>query len=73
MIRKFIEFFKENPNLAISVPTLLCFVQFSYEVFEIIDTGVFDSNAFNQLVSSANGFETVCLCFIMLVLKSKKK
>ncbi len=72
MIR-FREFLKNNTQFALSIPTILCFVQFIYEIIEIIKTRQFDSNALNQLISSANGFEAVCLFIIMLVLKEKKK
>jgi len=34
---------------------------------------VFDSNTLNHLMSSADGFETVVLCVIMLALKDKNK
>jgi hypothetical protein len=67
------ELLKNNPHFAISIPTILCFVQFVYEIIEIVKTGKFDSTMLNQLISSANGFEAVCLFVIMLVLKDKKK
>lgn len=64
---------KDHPNIAISIPALLCFVQFVYEIYEIIKTRQFDANALSQLVSSANGFEAVCLFVIMLALKNRNK
>jgi hypothetical protein len=67
------EFFNDNPNIAISIPAILCFIQFVYEVIEIIETRDFDANAFSQLCSSANGFEAVVLFGIMFVLKRKDK
>ena len=67
------EFFHDNPNIVISIPAILCFIQFVYEIVEIIETGQFDANAFSQLCSSANGFEAVCLFVIMFVLKRKDK
>jgi len=63
---------KNSPSIAISIPAILCFVQFVYEVIEIFETGEFNMNTINQLASSANGFEAVCLFIIMLVLKEKK-
>jgi len=73
MFSKLICFCKESPNFAISIPTILCFIQFIYEALDIMDGQTFDGDRFGQLLSSANGFETVCLCLIMLVLKRKKK
>ena len=64
---------RNNPNVAISVPAILCFVQFVTDVVEIFKTHEFSSAMLNQLVSSANGFEAVCLFIIMLVLKGKNK
>ncbi len=72
-IRKVKRFIKKNPASALSVPAILCFVQFIMNAIEIAETGVFDKNAMNQLLSSADGFEAVCLAIIMLVLKDKKK
>lgn len=66
------EYLKNNPNVAISLPTILCFIQFITDVIDIFKTGEFNSNMLNQLVSSANGFEAVSLFFIMLILKNKK-
>lgn len=64
---------KHNASIVISIPAILCFVQFIYEIFEIIKTHEIDGKMLNQLVSSANGFEAVCLFIIMLVLKDKRK
>ena len=72
MIRRFKEFLKDNPSFALSIPALLCFAQFIYEIIEIIETRDFDYNALSQLASSANGFEAVCLSIIMIVLKNKR-
>lgn len=71
-MRKLHQFLKENPNIAISLPAILCFVQFVYEIIEIIENRRFDTTILNQLISSANGFEAVCLFVIMLALKNKK-
>ena len=67
------DYIKNKPNHALSVPAILCFVQFLTNLWEIIKTGVFDSNAMNQLLSSADGFEAVVLFAIMIALKNKKK
>jgi hypothetical protein len=67
------EFLKDNPNVAISVPAILCAMQFLMSLYGAIRTGVFDNNTFNHLLASADGFETVFLFIIMLFLKRKKK
>jgi hypothetical protein len=67
------DYIKNKPTHALSVPAILCFIQFLTNLWQIIKTGVFDSNAMNQLLSSADGFEAVVLFAIMIALKSKKK
>ncbi len=67
------EYIKNKPNHALSIPAVLCFIQFITSIFDILSTGVFDNNVLNQLLSSADGFEAVLLFIIMLALKSKTK
>lgn len=67
------EYIKTRPNHALSVPAFLCFIQFITNLVEIYESGVFDTKAMNQLLSSADGFEAVVLFFIMLALKNKKE
>lgn len=67
------EYLKTKASLAISLPTVLCFIQFVAEIGDIIKAGKMDNAAFTQLLSSANGFETVVLVVIMIVLKEKSK
>lgn len=64
---------KNKPNHALSVPAILCFIQFVTSVVDILRTGVFDTNTMSTLLSSADGFETVLLCVIMLALKDKNR
>lgn len=66
------QYLKSNPHVVISVPTVLCFVQFLTSIFGAFRNGVFDNNTFNQLLSTADGFESVVLFMIMLALKDKK-
>lgn len=72
-MRRLKSYIKSKPNIAISVPALLCFLQFIINLFEVFETGIFDSNVMTQLLSSADGFESVVLFAIMLALKEKKK
>lgn len=66
-------YIKNKPTHALSVPAVLFFIQFVMNLFQVFKTGVFDTNAMNKLLSSADGFETVVLCVIMLALKKKSK
>ena len=64
---------KDSPHLALSVPALLCFISFITNFIASIKDGNIDSNELHQLLSSADGFETVVIIIIMLVLRDKKK
>ena len=66
------EYIQSKPHHVLSVPALLCFIQFVTNLVDVFRTGVFDGRVMNQLLSSADGFETVVLCIIMLALKHKK-
>ena len=70
---KLLEFLRNKPHVAIGVPTILCFVTFLTNLFSALSDGVIDSNELHSLLSTADGFETVVLFAIMLVLKNKKK
>ncbi len=72
-MKRIIEFFRNKPHVAISVPALLCFITFLTNLVSALTDGVIDSNEFHQLLSTADGFETVVLFALMLVLKDKKK
>lgn len=64
---------KEKPHLVLSVPALLCFVTFITNLVASLKDGNIDSNELHQLLSTADGFETVVLVIIMLALRDKKK
>ncbi len=64
---------KDKPHLALSVPTLLCFITFVTNFIAAMKDGNIDSNELHSLLSSADGFETVALIIIMFVLNDKKK
>lgn len=59
--------------MALSVTTIMCFCQFTDSLFTSYRSGIFDGNTVAQLLASADGFETVILFLIMLVLKDKNK
>ena len=64
---------KNKPHLALSVPMLLCFITFITNLVASLRDGVIDSAEFHQLLSTADGFETVVLVIVMIALKDKKK
>lgn len=65
--------FTVGVNVALSVSTIMCFVQFISSLYGAFRTGVFDSGTVNNLLSSFDGFESVILFFVMIVLNKKKK
>lgn len=60
-------------HMALSVSTVMCFIQFLSSLFGIFRTGVFDSNTLNNLLSSFDGFESVMLFIVIVVLKNKEQ
>lgn len=67
------ELLRDKPHLTLSVPTILFFIQFLMSLADAIRTGTFNHNTISQLLSSADGFETVMLFMIMMALKGKTK
>lgn len=59
--------------MVLSVPTVLCALTFVTNLVKALSDGNIDSNELHTLLASADGFETVLLFFVMLVLKDKKK
>lgn len=68
--RKYIQ---SKPDRLISVPALLCFLTFITNLVAALQDGNIDGNELHQLLSTADGFETVVLLIIMVVLRGKKK
>lgn len=66
------EFVKRHARVAISLPALLCCVQFFLGLYTAISKRDFDSETILQLLSYADGVETVVLFFILVALKNKK-
>lgn len=64
---------KKKPCVAMYTPVLLCFVAFVMTLFNAIRSGSMDANAYHQLLSLSDGFETVIMLAVMLVFKQKKK
>lgn len=64
---------KEKPHLVLSVPAILCFITFITNLVASLKDGVIDSSELHQLLSTADGFETVVLVVFMMVIKKKKK
>jgi hypothetical protein len=72
-MKRLLSLLKKNPHVAISVPTILCFITFITNLVSALSDGVIDSTELHQLLSTADGFETVLLFVIMIVLRNKKK
>lgn len=72
-MRKVKSYFKKKPHVVLSVPTILCAVTFLTNLIKALSDGNIDSNELHALLASADGFETVVLFLVMLVLKDKKK
>jgi len=66
-------YFKKNPHVALSVPTILCFITFITNLIKALSDGNIDANEFHGLMASADGFEAAVMFIVMLVLKDKKK
>lgn len=69
---KIINYFKENLHVTLSVPTILCFITFITNFSKALSDGNIDSNELHTLLASADGFETIVMFMIMLVLKKQK-
>ena len=66
-------YFKKNPHIVLSVPTILCFITFITNLIKALSDGNIDANEFHALLASADGFEATIMFMVMLVLKNKKK
>lgn len=67
------KYFKAKPHLVLTAPAILCFVTFITNLFAALKDGNIDSGELHQLLSTADGFETVVLILVMVALKDKKK
>jgi hypothetical protein len=67
------DYIQSKPATVMTVPTFLCFIQFISSLIEMVKARKFDYDSVIQLLSSLDGFETVVLFFIMVVLKNKKQ
>jgi hypothetical protein len=73
VMRKLRRKVRSQPHLVLSVPALLCFVTFITNLFAALKDGNIDGNELHQLLSTADGFETLVLLMVMVVLREKKK
>lgn len=64
---------KNKPHVVISVPAILCFITFCTNIYAALTDGKIDANELSTLLGTADGFETVVLCAVMIVLKNKKQ
>lgn len=59
--------------MVLSVPAILCFITFITNLISALKDGNIDTNELHALLASADGFETVVLFVVMLLMKDKKK
>lgn len=73
IMRKMQKYIKDKPHHLLSVPAVLCFFTFITNLFAALTDGNIDTVELHQLLSTADGFETVVLVAVMVVLRGKKK
>ncbi|HHT9109553.1 MAG TPA: hypothetical protein ACFYDZ_00170 [Candidatus Brocadiaceae bacterium] len=71
-MRKLKRYARENPHAAVGFPAWLCFISFIVNLVYFAKDGFLDKFEMQQLLITADGFETVVLFIIMLVLRKKK-
>lgn len=71
MIRGLKRYIRTNPHIALSVPTLLSFFAFIVNFVHAFKDGVIDENEFHALMHYANGFESIVLLILAMVLRKK--
>lgn len=64
---------KRRPHVALSIPALLSGFSFFGNLFTALSDGQIDGNELHQLLSSADGLQTVLLIIIMVALKERRK
>lgn len=64
---------KLKPYHALTVPAVLCFITFLTNLIASLQDGNIDSNELHQLLSTADGFETVFLVIVMVILGKRSK
>lgn len=67
------ELIKNNPFAALLLPTGLSGFAFFGHLFAALSDGNIDGTELHELLSSANGLETLLLMIIMIALKKQKK
>lgn len=62
----------ENPITALAIPAVFGAGSFITNAFIVLSNGDIDSNSLHNLLSGANGFQTVVIGFIMIALQARK-
>jgi hypothetical protein len=65
-------FVKKHPIVSLIIPTSIGGLSFFGNLFIALSDGTIDTNEFHQLMSSANGFQTLLLLIVMGALRIKK-
>ncbi len=72
-MKKLKKYVRKKPHLILTIPTVLCFISFITNFISAIKDGHIDQNELHELLSSADGFETVVLVLIMLFIRKRNK
>lgn len=66
------QFVKSNPILSLIVPTSVSGFSFIANLVNALSDGQIDSNELHNLLSTADGFQTVLLLLIMFAFKERR-
>ncbi len=64
---------KDKPHVVLSIPVVLCAITFVTNLIAALKDGNIDGAELHQLLSTADGFESVIMLIIMFVLNNKNK
>lgn len=62
---------RDRPHIPISLASLVSFFMFLQNLAVFMSDGFLDSEELHKLLTGANGFETILLMAIMLLVKEK--
>lgn len=66
-------YLRKKPHAVITWPAIACFIAFIFNLISALKNGTIDSIELHQLLSDAQGFETVVFVGIMIVLSYFKR
>jgi hypothetical protein len=72
-MQKFKDYIKKRANTVIAIPAWLCFITFIINFVAAMRDGFISSEELHQLLTTADGFETVVLFIVAFVLRDRKR